>query len=39
MLSLLAGMLDHWIKVLGPQLALHDQPAGQRVLEVGPSRR
>ena len=37
-LSLLAGMLDHWITVLGRELALRDRPAGQRVLEVGPEQ-
>lgn len=33
---LIAGMLEHWIAVIARDLALRDQPAGQRVLEVGP---
>jgi NHLM bacteriocin system ABC transporter ATP-binding protein len=35
-LPLVAGMLDDWITVIARELALRDQPAGQRVLEVGP---
>jgi NHLM bacteriocin system ABC transporter ATP-binding protein len=31
----IAGMLEHWIAVIGRELALRDQPAGQHVLEVG----